>query len=110
MKKHLVIIGIIALLVCIRLSGCQEKVDPEKFIGIWVYDGDKDLHTDSFIFYANSSVLCSYHYPGSTVLNYQWNNYTIIENKIKIGKSVYEFTFSADNQQLILNGDVFNRQ
>lgn len=109
MKKQLVFLGIIALLICVGLSGCQNTVDPEKFIGTWVYQGTKDLHTDSFIFYTNGSVNCIYHYPGSTVINHQWNRYTIVENKVKIGESVYEYTFSDDYQQITLNGDVFRK-
>lgn len=38
-EKQLVIIGIIAILVSVGLSGCQEdilKIDDKKFIGTWV--------------------------------------------------------------------------
>jgi len=35
MKKQLVILGIIALLLIVGLSGCTETVDQEKFIGTW---------------------------------------------------------------------------
>lgn len=103
MRNRVVPFGIIVLLICIGLSGCEQKIDPEKFTGTWTYQGSKDLHTDTFIFYNNGSVYCIYHYPGSTVLQYQWNTYTIIEHKIKIGNSVYEFSFSEDYQTLTLN-------
>jgi len=110
MNKLLVILGILALLIPAGLSGCEEKVDSEKFIGTWVYKGSSDLHTDSFIFYTNGSVYCIYHWPGETEILYQWNQYTITKNRLKIGASVYVYSFSDTNQKLLLNGEVYEKQ
>lgn len=107
MKKQIIIIGIIIILITIGLSGCNEDnntvhSDEEKIIGTWLYEGSNYLHTDSFIFYNNGSVYCIYHLPGSTILQYQWNNYTIVENKLKIGDSVYEYVFSNNDNTLTI--------
>lgn len=103
MNKKILIVGVIITLLTIGLSGCNEQTSTEnKFVGTWIYEGSEELYTDSFIFYDNGSVNCIYHYPGSTNLLHQWNNYTMVENELKIGESVYEYKFSNDDKTLTL--------
>ena len=63
MKKQLVIIRIIALLVCVGLSGCNEvsnTIDPEKnkFIGTWKSDNSTTIEglEDTILFYSKNNV------------------------------------------------------
>jgi hypothetical protein len=117
MKKLLVIIGIVTILVFIGLSGCnsteqtneqeqnneQPVTEQQKIIGTWwneTYDGDEL----TYIFFNNGSVYQTWN------ANTHWYDYSITEDTLIIGNDVYEFTFSDDNQKLILNGDVFERQ
>lgn len=109
MNKRPFLLGIIILL-SVGLSGCQEKVGSEKFIGTWAYQGINELHTDSFTFYENGSVYCLYHFPDSTILEHQWNQYTITDDKLLMGQSVYTFEFEENDKVLLLNGEVYRKK
>ena len=59
MKKQLVIMGIIALLVCIGLNGCNEinnTINPEKnkFVGTWL-NSTKNTYIDGTIYWTNTT-------------------------------------------------------
>jgi|GEM_PF-2650631 len=110
MNKFLVICSIFCLLIPIALSGCEEKVDTEKFIGTWIYQGNSTLHTDSFIFYTNGSVECIYHWPDKTDILHQWNQYTITKDRVQIGQTIYQYSFSENYHRLYLNGEVYEKQ
>ena len=85
MKKQLVIIGILAILVTIELSGCEDinkNINPEKnkFVGTW-QNTTLDLTTTINLF---SDGTCSYiGLPGT------WD--------VKDGKLVMDFTNSGVN-------------
>jgi len=114
MKKQLIIIGIVAILVSVGFSGCSSS-PKDKLIGTWEYEsGGGDYDYDTYTFYNNGSVHAIR--EGSpnnyTTVGYAnwWDTYTLAENKLIIGSSTYEFTFSDDNQKLILDGVVYHRQ
>ncbi|MBN1861045.1 MAG: hypothetical protein JW840_06250 [Candidatus Thermoplasmatota archaeon] len=109
MNKHLLPITLI-ILVTFGLSGCQEKAGTEKLLGTWAYQGTSEYHTDSFTFYQNGSVYCLYHWPGSTILEHQWNEYTISDDKLLMGQSVYTFEFKENDKILLLNGEVYHKK
>jgi hypothetical protein len=53
MKKQLVIIGIVALLVCVGLSGCESNPlisDKDKFVGTWQTSGGL-----TYVFFSNGT-------------------------------------------------------
>ena len=119
MKKQLIIIGIVVLLVCVCLGGCstapKDQLPKDKLIGTWEYEsGGGDYTYDTYTFYNNGSVHAiregsPNNYTTVAYANW-WDTYTLVENKLIIGSSTYEFTFSDDNQKLILDGVVYNRQ
>jgi hypothetical protein len=81
MKKQLIIIGIVAILIAIGLSGCTstekitEKKNPEDIIiGTWYYEADSEKV--NFIFYENHSMCVSY---GSQSI---WTEYEITEDSL----------------------------
>jgi hypothetical protein len=50
MKKYFVVLGIVALLVCVGLSGCNQisnlfLSDEDKFVGLWGSEGFLDVPT-----------------------------------------------------------------
>ena len=115
MKKQLAIIGIVALLISVGLSGCG-STPKDRLIGTWEYEsGGGDYTYDTYTFYNNGSVHAiregsPNNYTTVAYVNW-WDTYTLVENKLIIGSSTYEFTFSDDNQKLILNDDeIWQRQ
>ena len=118
MKKQLVIIGIIALLVSVVLSGCnsstEEKATPEeKILGDWIsktyYNGKyvdgSDLH---YTFYSNSS--CVVYAIDNDTRN--WFFYEFLgQQLITTGSSgntfVRDYSFSDDNTELVLSSKAY---
>ena len=56
MNKHLIILGIVVLLICVGLSGCTEQPNNEddntiseydRFVGIWMYEESGGIYTFS---------------------------------------------------------------
>jgi hypothetical protein len=95
MKKQLVIIGIVALLVCVGLSGCNEiinTVNPEKnkFVGTWKEP------TATFVFFSDGTLsmgILSGTWEikdGNLVLNYPPSSL------------VFSYTFSNSDRTLTL--------
>jgi len=109
MKKQLIIIGFVAILVSVGLSGCNTSSTPkDKLIGKWVSANNED---NTLTFYGNESVYCSYYAYDMIFPRYWWNEYSIAGDKLIIGSDVHEFTFSDDNKKLILNDDeIYNKQ
>jgi hypothetical protein len=113
MKKQLLILVIVAILVTVGLSGCSSS-PKNKFIGTWVVEENERNYT----FYSNGSVNEIWTQDGNDIIipNSIWYDYSIAENKIIINNVSYEFTFTNNNQILILynnlNGGnyIFERQ
>jgi hypothetical protein len=62
MKKQLVIIGIVAILVSVGLSGCNQTSnsltsDKDKFVGTWTINANNKEGT--FVFYSNGTIITS---------------------------------------------------
>jgi hypothetical protein len=114
MKKQLVIIGIVAILVTVGLSGCNssEQTPEELFIGKWHYEYGQSIM--NLTFYENHSMCIS-----AGVMSI-WAEYVINENHIIVTNpdgniSSSEYSFSDNNQKLTITtteGDVtvFTRQ
>jgi hypothetical protein len=101
MKKQLIITGIVAILITVELSGCNSSPE-NKIIGTWVSKINGTNRT--FIFYNNGSA------NEFWALANIWYKYSITEDKLIIGDNDYSFTFSDNNQTLILDDVVWIRQ
>jgi hypothetical protein len=87
MKKQLVIIGIVAILICVILSGCNSTPE-EKIIGKWKSLAGEEYYT----FVNNGSYFHQYYLTDQFGLpQYQsgWDIYTIAGNKIVMGTGGY---------------------
>ena len=118
MKKQLVIIGIIALLVSVVLSGCnssteEESTPEEKILGDWIsktyyngkYVNGSDLH---YTFYHNRS--CSVYAIDTGFGN--WYGYEFLGQQLITTNSngntfIREYSFSDDNTELVLSSKVY---
>jgi hypothetical protein len=104
MKKQLAIIGIIALLVCVGLSGCQESnlsnLDKDKFVGTWngtvpAFGTDEK----TFILFSNNTFAIR-----TLNLNGTWE---IIDGKLVFpvdegGQLIYSYIFSNNDRTLTI--------
>jgi len=99
MKKQLIIIGIIAILVTVGLSGCNST--EEKIIGKWQGEMNSG-EIDTCTFYRNGSAFLTYSNPSYSEFGDYWTFYTIAEDKLIITETVYKFTFSNDDRTLTL--------
>jgi len=113
MEKQLVIIGIVAILITVGLSGCnstEEKSTPEeKVIGDWIsktyyngkYVNGSDLH---YTFYHNRS--CSVYAIDTGFGN--WYGYEFLGQQLVTTDTsgtafMRDYSFSSDNKQLVLS-------
>ena len=113
MKKQVAIIGIITLLICVGLSGCnssteQKSTPEEKVIGDWIskiynkgeYTGGPDFH---YTFYSNGT--CLIYIIGNE--SRHWYRYEFLGQQL-ITTDPYgtgytrEYSFSDDNNQLVI--------
>ena len=117
MKKRLVTLGIVAILVTVGLSGCNSSTEevstPEdKIIGDWILYQENNPEYKKYIFnfYENGSMRwIEYNFDNTEAMAYLYD-YSIAGNKLLIGVFTYDFSFSDDNQKLILDGIVYSRQ
>ena len=104
MKKQLVIVGIVALLVCVGLSGCNYITsDKNKFIGTWIgplsleYTGATILENITLIFISDGTLS-----EGIT----SGGTWDIKDGKLVIndgiGMRVFSYSFSNGDKSLIL--------
>lgn len=111
MKKQLVIIGIITLLVCVGLSGCDQisnlfLTDKGRLIGTWNSDGIwADIPT-VIVFSSNGTFKSIIDYlEFQTISEGKWNmNDGIITMEIVdlIPPTNYTYQFSADSRTLTI--------
>ncbi len=103
MKTQPVILGIVAILVAVGLSGCQST--DNKLVGVW--KGAGPCSPTTLHFYSNGS-LCSITSDEDN-LYYLWYKYNISGNKLvetRLGYTfTYEFTISDNSQKLTLYGE-----
>ena len=95
MKKEVIISGIVLSLFVVYLTGCFSPPNTD-LIGSWF--SDEGETADSLTFYTNGSVYHKY----ITILDEEWLNYTVNENRVTIGDIVYTFSFSDDHLRLML--------
>jgi len=133
MKKHLVVIGIAILLICVGLavgfSGCIEENkkqdDTSKFIGTWILVENSfgmDNHTkDTWIFYENksakSTIIHFKKYPEepNASINIKWVPFEAKEDRLYITPQDnytiwYNYLFSNNDIQLTLSISGFSTQ
>lgn len=120
MKKQLVILGIVAILVTVGLSGCDQVINPsnsemDKFVGSW-RSTLPEYNAWLTTFYSNGTVLSS---DNTETLNGTWD---VTDGKITIKMSddedpiTYTYSFSEDNYTLTLvsvssgESSVFSKQ
>jgi len=82
MNKHLIVSGIVVLLICVGLSGCNEQQksdDTSKFLGAWEvikhFNPDNTLIV-TFTFYNNDTAKTVSNYTMGDI-QIQWFNYEI---------------------------------
>lgn len=108
MKKQCVIIGIIALLVSLELSGCEEQnittADEEKFTGTW--NGKKvseccGTENKTIIFYPSGSV----DWGDSLILTYRVESDKLYVGygEFSSGEDAYSYSFKNDYKTLTLS-------
>jgi hypothetical protein len=95
MGREVIVIGLSVSFFIVCLSGCFSS-SHDYFIGSWF--SDEGEIADSLTFYTNGSVFHEY----ITILNEEWLNYTINDNKVTIGDIVYNFSFTDDHLTLML--------
>jgi len=98
MKKQLLIIGIIVLLVCVGLSGCDSlKSDRDKFVGSWKF---ANTNSTPIIFLSNGT------YIEESILDSKSGTWDIQEHKLVIDinqqKTEYNYSFSNNDRTLTL--------
>ena len=110
MKKHLIIIGIVAILITIGLSGCQENrplvLDKDRFVGTWIGS------VKAFGYSYNVSLSCVSNgtfYLGITVgndTNLASGTWEIKDNLFFLNgagnATTYNYIFSNDDKSLTL--------
>jgi len=102
MKKQLVIIGIVAILVTVGLSGCSQTrnsltSDKDKFVGTWtVKVNDKE---GTFVFYSNGTLITS---SGSSATWEIKDGRLVITGGSGTTPSTLSYTFSNGDKTLTL--------
>ena len=102
MKKQLVIIGIVAILVSVGLSGCTDsnnvssKINKEKILGRWTATIPNAPITVIMNFFTNESF-----YEAINETNVQWGQYTITDETIALQYgdviTTVDYSFSNNN-------------
>ena len=112
MKKKLIIFGIIVLLVCVGLSGCEEntsKLDEERIIGKWVgselFQGS--TRNITIIFLSNKTFETEGTYQGETIIGS--GTWKIVDDKLVIditeptkNTSSSDYNFSNNSNTLTI--------
>jgi len=127
MKKQLIILGIVALLVCVGLSGCNEQTENTENIqdnsikgnpleGTWV--GKKAATLNSLpitiieLTFTANSVYMTFNYSGLSTMTFS-GTYETQGNKLLLTIQTvisYSFTYSVSGNRLTLDTSVFIKQ
>ena len=110
LKKQIIMLGIVVMLICVGLSGCEDTTETGDIIGTWKYEtliGDERTWT----FYENGTLKWdSENDDPQEQLMKLWVNYTIDDNKLCTEISHYtndticwDYRFSNDGQRLALS-------
>lgn len=112
MKKQLVSIGILTLLFCVGLSGCNSNTaEKNKFIGTWSYKVPNGYGVNySFTYYFFSNGNFSFHKPnlitnGTFDVNVD-GKLALINDKY----NAYYYMFSENNTKLTIDGTTYIKQ
>lgn len=112
MKKQLVIIGIVALLVSVGLSGCDIlKSDRDKFVGTWRSDSGEN----NFTLFSNGTFVMPDQYYGQRTGKWSLKDgkFLMIYDPTQGQNftSDYDYTFSNNDKTITLtdlNGTIFS--
>jgi len=111
MKKQLLLFGIVVLLVCVGLSGCNQisntlNSDKSKFVGTWKTDIKNQYgvgnYTDTYIFFSDGTLSTTYLGSGSVNIPGSWE---IKDGKLVLTvmvQAVYNYSFSNNDHTLTL--------
>jgi hypothetical protein len=118
MKKQLIIVGIVAILVCVGLSGCNQisnvfLTDEKKIIGTWNSEGIWFNSSTVIIFSSNGTFTIEFKLGTVDIsLNDgQWEMHggiLTIEMPDYIPLTNYTYQFSEDNRTLTITNTVSN--
>lgn len=108
MNKHLVVLGIAVLLICIGLSGCiDENTNPSsseesRFVGTWeLIEYDTYDITVTMVFFSDSTMTMTAEgmdYSGT----YEIKDGKLVFNSKTSGMESYDYSFSSDGMELTL--------
>lgn len=125
-KKQLIILGIVVLLICVGLSGCEEQKNQgniEMFIGTWEITEDTSINSDyintTWEIHNNGSLkianVWSYNFSNETSSHTSiiWNLWDIKNGKLFLNRKPgsgkgynnmsYDYYFSNEGNTLKLN-------
>jgi hypothetical protein len=116
MKKKLVLIVIIALFVCVGLSGCNSlNAEEKKFVGTWIYSYPSNMGSNyTFIYHFFSDGMYSFNSSGTQVDG----TFRVKDNKL-IFKYYFDgdehsvvcsYLFSENNTKVTINDTTYTRQ
>jgi hypothetical protein len=105
MKKQLIIIGIVALIVCVGLSGCDEvtnplKSDKDKLVGTWtVTQGGVTAIMNFFYDGTFSGKVMGVTNSGGT---YEFKDGKLVLTSNSAEMLTYDYSFSSDGKELTI--------
>lgn len=111
MKKQLVIIGLVAILVSVGLSGLthsndvSSKINKEKILGRWTATIPNTPITMIMNFFSNESF-----YEAMNETNVRWGQYTITDKAIALqyGDIITTFDYSFSNNNTLTLKEIYD--
>ena len=118
MKKQLILIGTLAVLVCVGLSGCNQisnlfLSEADKFVGTWNTDGIWMNVPTVLEFFSNGTVTAKVEL-GTIVFTITDGNWSIQDKTLTmeigdlISQTTYSYQFSSDDKILTLTDSETN--
>jgi hypothetical protein len=118
MKKQLILIGTLAVLVCVGLSGCNQisnlfLSEADKFVGTWNTDGIWMNVPTVLEFFSNGTVTAKVEL-GTIVFTITDGNWSIQDKTLTmeigdlISQTTYSYQFSSDDKILTLTDSESN--
>ena len=104
MKKQLVIIGIVAILVSVGLSGCVD--DRSKFVGVWKVNGGETVgiwerNEITIVFFSNGT-LSAYDINGTWEIKDSLLDINLDEEYLTSPQDTFSFKFSNFDRTLTI--------
>lgn len=87
MNKHLIVVGVVIILLAVGFSGCTEKSDVDKIIGIW-----DDINSETRLTFTKGKNVIISDIGGESTFEYGFMNNIILFylNDSYFNKTIYE--------------------